>query len=264
MDDFALRALAVGLGIATVSGPLGCFVVWRRMAFFGGTLSHSALLGIALGFMLGIDLTLGVLVVCLAVALLLVRLERNPALGSDTLLGILAHGSLALGLVILGFMENLRVDLMGYLFGDILAVSTIDMLWVIGGSTVILAFLVLLWRPLLAITTHQDLAFVEGVAVKRAQIAFVILLAVAVALAMKAVGILLVTSLLIIPAATARRFSRTPEQMAGISILVGWLAIIAGIFGSFELDTPTGPSIVVAACIMFAISGAVGFSRWRH
>lgn len=264
MDDFALRALMVGLGVAAVSGPLGCFVVWRRMAFFGGTLAHSALLGIALGFLLGIDLTIGVTAICLTVALLLVALERNPALGSDTLLGILAHGSLALGLVVLSFMENLRVDLMGYLFGDILAASYADTLWVVGGGAAVLAVLVWLWKPLLAITTHQDLAFVEGVAVRRTNLAFVVLLAIAVALAMKAVGILLVTSLLIIPAATARRFSRTPEQMAGFSVLVGWLAVLCGILGSFELDTPTGPSIVVAVCLLFAISGVLGASRWRR
>ncbi|MCG8507798.1 MAG: metal ABC transporter permease [Rhodospirillales bacterium] len=261
MDEFALRALAVGLGIAAVSGPLGCFVVWRRMAFFGGTLAHSALLGVALGFLMGIDLTIGVVAVCLVVAILLVVLERNPALGSDTLLGILAHGSLALGLVILTFIENLRIDLMGYLFGDILAVSDADVVWVAGGGAAILGVLAYLWRPLLAITTHEDLAFVEGVPVKRTRIAFVVLLALAVALAMKAVGILLVTSLLIVPAAAARSLSRTPEQMAGYSALIGCLAVLTGILGSFELDTPTGPSIVVSACLLFALSGAL---KLRH
>lgn len=264
MNDFALRALIVGLGVAAVSGPLGCFVIWRRMAFFGGTLAHSALLGIALGFLLGIDLTLGIVVVCISTALLLVMLERNPSLGSDTLLGILAHGALALGLVALTFLENVRVDLMGYLFGDILAVSRTDIMWVLGGGVAILVALVQLWRPLLAITVHRDLAFVEGVPVTRVRIAFVLLLALAVALAMKAVGILLVTSLLIIPAAVARRFSRTPEQMALLAIGVGWLSVAGGIWGSFEADTPTGPTIVVSACILFALSGLVGVLKQRR
>jgi len=264
MSDFALRALLVGLGVAAVSGPLGCFVVWRRMAFFGGTLAHSALLGIALGFLLGIDLTLGIIAVCIATALLLVLLERNPSLGSDTLLGLLAHGALALGLVALTFLQGVRVDLMGYLFGDILAVSQTDVYWVLGGGAAILAALTWLWRPLLAVTVHRDLAFVEGVPTTRVRIAFVLLLALAVALAMKAVGILLVTSLLIIPAAASRRLARTPEQMALLSVLAGWLSVGGGIWGSFQADTPTGPTIVVAACILFGLSGLAGFVKGRH
>lgn len=264
IDDFGLRALVVGLGVACFTGPLGCFVVWRRMAFFGGTLAHSALLGVALGFLLGIDVTLGVAAVGISVALMLVVLERSRTLGSDTILGILAHGALALGLVALAFMENVRIDLMGYLFGDILAVSNADLIWVYGGGLAILGALVFLWRPLLAITVHRDLAFVEGVPVTRVKTAFVLLLALAVALAMKVVGILLVTSLIIIPAAVARRFARTPEQMAVLAILIGWASVGAGIWGSFSADTPTGPTIVVAACLFFAVSGIAGLFMPRR
>ena len=261
MDDFALRALIVGWGVAAVTGPLGCFVVWRRMAFFGGTLAHSALLGVALGFLLGVDPTIGIVAVGVSVALMLVALERSKTLGSDTILGILAHGALALGLVVLAFMDNVRIDLMGFLFGDILAVSKTDLIWVCGGGAAILCALAYIWRPLLAITVHRDLAFVEGVSVTRVKTAFVLLLALAVALAMKVVGILLVTSLIIIPAALARGFARTPEQMAVFAVLAGWLSVGAGIWGSFTFDTPTGPTIVVAACVLFALSGIFRMRR---
>ncbi|MDX9859776.1 MAG: metal ABC transporter permease [Rhodospirillales bacterium] len=264
MDDFALRALAAGCGVALVSGPLGCFVVWRRMAFFGGALSHSALLGVALGFLLGIDLTIGTVAVCVAVALLLILLERSPTLSGDTLLGILAHGALALGLVVLSFLDAVRIDLMGYLFGDILAVTAADIAWIYGAGAVVMAMLALLWKPLLAITVHADLAVVEGVPVTRVRIAFVLLLAVVVALAMKVVGILLVTSLIIIPAAAARRFARTPEQMAGFAAALGCAAVAAGIWGSFAADVPTGPAIVVAACVVFAGCGAVSALNGRR
>ncbi len=165
---------------------------------------------------------------------------------------------MALGLVALAFLENVRVDLMGYLFGDILAVSSADIAWVLGGGAIVLVALAVIWRPLLAITIHRDLAFVEGVPVTRIQVAFVLLLAVAVALAMKAVGILLVTSLLIVPAAVARRFARTPEQMALMAIVIGWVSVAGGLWGSFSVDTPTGPSIVVFACALFALAGAWG------
>jgi len=257
MDEFLLRALLAGLGVALVAGPLGAFVVWRRMAYFGDTLAHSALLGVALAYLLSINLGLGVLIACVAVALILLALQRQQRLASDTLLGILAHTALSLGLVTLAFLETLRVDLMGFLFGDILAVGWRDVALIWAGGLVVLGALALLWRPLLAITVHEELAQVEGVPVVRVRLALTLLLAVVVALAMKVVGILLITSLLIIPAAAARRFSRTPEAMAALAALAGCLAVTGGLAGSLRFDTPAGPSVVVAAALLFALTGLV-------
>lgn len=254
MDDFLLRALLGGLGVALIAGPFGSFVVWRRLAYFGDTLAHSALLGVAVGFLLQINLTLGVLAICQLVALLLFFGQRQRQLASDTLLGILAHGALSLGLVSLAFMETVRVDLMAYLFGDILAITTFDLLWIFGGGGLALIGLLLIWQPLLSITIHEDLARVEGVAVDRINWIFLGLIALSVALMMKVVGMLLVTSLLIIPAATARRFAAGPEWMALLASLIGCCAVGGGLYGSFLWDTPTGPSIVVAACLLFMFS----------
>ncbi|MEJ1298214.1 MAG: zinc ABC transporter permease subunit ZnuB [Candidatus Sedimenticola sp. (ex Thyasira tokunagai)] len=254
MDDFMLRALVAGLGVALVAGPLGVFVVWRRMAYFGDTLAHSALLGVALGFLLGINLNLAVVVVAVTIALLLLGLQNSPQLASDTLLGILAHSALSLGLVVMAFQEDVRVDLMGYLFGDILAVSAIDLLWVWGGGVTALLLLVMIWHPLLALTVHEELARVEGVAVTRVQLVFMLMIALVIAVSMKIVGVLLITSMMIIPAATARRFSRTPEQMAGVAAATGAIAVLLGLAGSWYWDTPAGPSVVVAAALLFSLS----------
>ncbi len=252
MDDFLWRALAAGLALAVVAGPLGSFVVWRRMAYFGDALAHSALLGIALGFLLGIRLHFGILAVCAVLAVLLVVLRSRQRLASDTVLGILAHSALSLGLVAIAFMEGLRVDLMGYLFGDILAVSDHDLYWIFGGGALVVAGLAAIWRPLLAVTIHEEMARVEGVRVIPIQLAFMGLMALVIALAMQVVGILLVTSLLIIPAATARAFARTPEQMAVLASVTGCLAVALGLGGSLRWDLPTGPAIVVAAAALFA------------
>ena len=146
MPDFIVRAILAGIGVAMVAGPLGAFVVWRRMAYFGDTLSHSALLGVALGFLLGVDLNLAVVLLCVGVALVFVALQQQRRLAGDTLLGILSHSALSLGLVALAFLETVRVDLMGYLFGDILAVSLGDLAWIYGGGAVVLAAMVALWR----------------------------------------------------------------------------------------------------------------------
>ncbi len=264
MDDFLLRALAGGFGVAVIAGPLGAFVVWRRMAYFGDTLAHAALLGVALGFLLGIDINLGIVAVCAAVAVILVALQRRQPLAGDTLLGILSHGGLALGLIAVAFLESPRVDLMSYLFGDILAVSARDIAWVYGGGAVVAAALAFLWRPLLAATVHEELARVEGVPVTAVRLAFMVLLAIVVALAMKVVGVLLVTSLLIIPAAAARRLAASPEQMAALAAVAGCAAVAGGLWGSFTFDTPSGPSIVVAALVLFVVGALAPAVRPRR
>lgn len=261
LDDFLVRALLGGVGVALVAGPFGSFLVWRRLAYFGDTLAHSALLGVAVGFLLDINLTLGVLLVCLLLAGLLFCGQRQKRLASDTLLGILAHGALALGLVVLACLPQVRVDLMAYLFGDILALGGRDLLWIYGGGGLALAGLCYIWRPLLALTVHEDLARVDGWPVDRVNGAYFALVALVVAIMMKVVGLLLVTALLIIPAATARRFAGSPEQMALFASAIGALAVGGGLYGSFTWDTPAGPSIVVAACLLFVLTGLLPVSN---
>ncbi|MES9943319.1 MAG: metal ABC transporter permease, partial [Candidatus Thiodiazotropha sp. 6PLUC7] len=233
VDDFLLRALAAGVGVAMVAGPLGVFVVWRRMAYFGDTLAHSALLGVALGFLLGINLNLSVILLSIVLALILVAMNRNQHLSHDTQLGILAHSALSLGLVVMAFQSSVRIDLMGYLFGDILAVTATDLLWVWGGGFVVLLVLMLIWRPLLSLTVHEELAQVEGVPVTAVRLAFMLLIALVIAVSMKIVGVLLITSMMIIPAASARSFSRTPEQMALFAGLLGIVSVMLGLAGSW-------------------------------
>lgn len=253
MDDFLLYALVGGLGVAIIAGPLGSFVVWRRMAYFGDTLAHSALLGVALGFVFQINLNLAVVASCVLLALLLVALQRQRLVATDTLLGIMAHSTLSLGLVAIALLDNVRVDLLAYLFGDLLAITTQDIYWIFGGGALVLLLLWRLWDGLLAITINEELAQVEGVPVARLRLTLMLLIAVVIAAAMKIVGILLITSLLIIPAAAARRLSRTPEQMACLAALLGCLAVVAGLAASWRWDTPAGPSVVVAALAEFLL-----------
>ena len=254
LDDFFVRALVAGAGIALTTGPLGCFIVWRRMAYFGDTMAHSALLGVALSLLLDLNLMLAVFAVAAGVSLLLLLLQRIGSLSADALLGILSHASLSVGLVLLAFMTWVRVDLVGFLFGDILAVSRgdIDIIW--GGGILVLVALAAIWRPLVASTVSEDIAEAEGLDPRRARLFFMLLLALVIAIAMKIVGILLITSLLIIPAAAARRFSRSPEIMAVLAAVVGMIAVVGGLFGSLHFDTPSGPSIVVAALLLFVAS----------
>lgn len=254
MPDFLLYALCAGLLLALVAGPLGSFVVWRRMAYFGDTLAHSALFGVALGLLFDINLALAVIVGCLLLAFVLVALQRRQPLASDTILGILAHSTLSLGLVTLSFMDSVRVDLMGYLFGDLLAVSALDLVWIGAGSFIVLVCMIALWRPLLAITVHEELAQVEGLPVAQLRLVLMVLMALVIAVAMKIVGVLLITSLLIIPAAAAQRHARSPEHMALGATVVGMLSVCAGLAMSWHYDTPAGPSIVVCAAGVFLIS----------
>ena len=254
LDDFFARALIAGVGLALMTGPLGCFIVWRRMAYFGDTMAHSALLGVALSLLMQFNLMLSVFLVAAGVSLLLLLLQRRGGLSADALLGILSHATLAIGLVMVAFMTWVRIDLVSFLFGDILAVTEadIDMIW--GGGILVLFAIVYLWRPLLASTVNPDLAEAEGLRPERARLFFMLLMALVIAIAMKIVGIMLITSLLIIPAATARRFSSTPEIMAVLASLIGAAAVVGGLFGSLHFDTPSGPSIVVGALVLFVFS----------
>ncbi len=251
LDDFLTRAAIAGVGAAVLAAPLGCFVVWRRMAYFGETVAYSGLLGVALGFLLGIDLTLGVISTAIAMALLLAGFQGLRAVPYDTLLGILAHSSLAAGLIAASLTGGARLDLMGYLFGDILAVSKADIAWIWGGAAAVLGVLFWLWRPLLSVTVNEELAAAEGVPVRPTETAFILLIAIAVALAMKVIGILLITSLMIFPAAVARPFAKTPEQMAVLAGIAATAAVLGGLFLSLKLDTAAGPSIVLALAVLF-------------
>ena len=254
LDDFFVRALLAGVGVALVAGPLGCFIVWRRLAYFGDTLSHAALLGVALALLLQLDITAGVFAVSAGVAVALLVLQRRAQVSSDALLGLLSHSALAIGLVALAFMTWVRVDLMGFLFGDILAVSVRDITIIWLGGAAVLGVLAAIWRPLFAATVSPELAQAEGVAPERANIIFMLLMSGVIAIAMKVVGVLLITAMLIIPAATARQFSSGPEQMAVLAAVVGAISVVAGLFGSLHWDTPSGPSIVVAAFVLFVIA----------
>lgn len=262
LDDFFWRALIGGLGVALVAGPLGCFVVWRRMAYFGDTLAHSALLGIALSFLISVPLHAGVVITCVVLSVALVLFSRIRALATDTLLGILSHSALAIGLVTLSFMPDVRVDLTGLLFGDLLAMSREDLVWIYGGAALILILLTSLWQGLLMSTIHPELAQVEGLPVERLRLVLVLMFSVVIAVAMKIVGVLLITALLIIPAATARRLAHNPEHMVGLAMVFGSVAVTGGLSLSWHLDTPAGPSAVVTAFLTFlAVYGLAGRAR---
>ena len=254
MDDVLVRALIAGCGVAAIAGPLGSFVVWRRMAFFGDTLAHSALLGAAVGTVSGFGGNAGIVVVGVVVAVLLVTFRRDRRLAGDTALGILSHGSLALGLVALAIIGKEEVDIPALLFGDIMSVTPSDIAWIYGVGAAVGGVLIWLWRPLLASTVDEELATVEGVPVDAVGFAYMIMLVAVVALSMKVVGVLLVTALLIIPAAAARLLARSPERMAALASVTGCLAVACGLSGSLAFDAPSGPSIVVAALALFALA----------
>lgn len=254
LDDFFVRALIAGIGIALVAGPLGCFVVWRRLSYYGDTLAHSAVLGVSLGVFLEINITATVFFVALVISGLLIFLQKRGGLASDALLGLLSHSALALGLVALAFMSWVRIDLQALLFGDILSVSKSDITSVWVGGGIVLCVLLMIWRELFAATVNDELARAEGMNPDKANIIFMVLMALIIALSMKIVGVLLITALLIIPAATARRLAVSPEQMAIMSAVIGVIAVVGGLYSSLHWDTPSGPSIVVMALVLFVLT----------
>ncbi|MEZ9467813.1 zinc ABC transporter permease subunit ZnuB [Vibrio breoganii] len=254
MIEFLLPSLLAGFGIAIIAGPLGSFVVWRKMAYFGDTLAHASLMGLALGFLLDINLYLALVVCCMALAIILVTLQRQRLVATDTLLGILAHSALSLGLIAVSFLDNVRIDLMGYLFGDLLSVNNYDVMFIYMGATVVMLLLVAFWRPLLSSTVNEELAAVEGVNISLMRLLIMLMIGLVIAVGMKFVGALIISSLLIIPAATARRLCRSPEQMAIMASIIGMICVCTGLSMSWFYDTPAGPSVVVSATVLFLLA----------
>ena len=260
LDDFMTRATLAGIGVAFAAAPLGCFVVWRRMAYFGDATAHAAILGVALSLAFEVSIFSGVLAVALIMALTVTLLaERGYAM--DTLLGVLAHSALAFGLVAVSFLSGIRIDLMAYLFGDILAVSRLDLLVIWGGAVCVVALIAWRWSALLTSTLNDELAYASAIDPKREQLILTLSLAITVAVAIKVVGVLLIAALLIIPAAAARGLARTPESMAIIAAAIGAVSAIGGLRGAYIFDTPAGPSIVCVAAILFAGLNLFG---WRN
>ena len=250
LDDFLFRAVLAGIGVAIAAAPLGCFVVWRRMAFFGDATAHAAVLGVALSLALSMSVFAGALLVALVMAVAVSTLSgRGHAV--DTLLGVLSHSALALGLVAVSFLDGVRVDLMAYLFGDILSVSKAEVGLIWGAAGLVMALLAWRWSALLMATLNPDLARASGINPKREEIVLTLALAIVVAVAIKLVGALLIGAMLLIPAATARTLTRTPEAMAFAACGIGALCVLGGVYLSMQADTPTGPSIVCAAFLGF-------------
>jgi zinc transport system permease protein len=252
LDDFLVRAGLAAVGLSLATGPLGAFVVWRRMAYFGDATAHAAILGVALALATDLPIGLGTLVVALAMAVTVAGLAAR-GWAMDTTLGVLAHSALAFGLVAISFFPTVRTDLSAYLFGDILAVSRTDLALIWGGALAVLALIAWRWQALLTSTLNEDLAHAAGIRPERERLVLVLALAVVVAVALKVVGALLIAAMLIIPAAAARSLARTPEAMVGVAIAIGAASGLGGLGLSLWQDTPTGPSIIVVAAALFAL-----------
>ncbi len=250
LEPFFLRALAAAIGLALVAAPLGALVVWQRMAYFGETMAQASLLGVALSMAVGTGITVSVLIVAILAALLILLLSRQHVLPLDSVMGLMHHGALAAGVIATAALAGPSVDLLGYLFGDIFAVTNGDLVWIYGGGALVLGVLFMIWQPMLRLAVHEELAIAEGVPGARIKAIFMLLLAMTIAIAIKILGILLVIAFLIVPAAAARPFARTPEQMVAISAVVAVVGVIAGLWFSSRSDAPGGPAIVLVLALL--------------
>jgi zinc transport system permease protein len=264
LEPFLVRALVAGLGLAVVAAPLGCFVVWQRMAYFGETTAQAGLLGVALALALQLDFTLGVLVVAVMVALLLLWFGRQEVVAMDSVLGLLHHAALAAGVIATSMIKGPPVDLMGFLFGDVFAVTQWDVAWILVGGAGVLVLVAWLWQPLLRLAVHEELAAAEGVGRERVRALFTVLLAVTIAVAMKIVGILLVMAFLVVPAVAARPLSASPERMVALTALVAAASVLVGLWLSATFDAPGGPSIVLVMSLLAALSLTAAARKRGH
>jgi zinc transport system permease protein len=254
IPGFIVSAAVAGLLLAVMAGPLGSLIVWRRMAYFGEAMAHATMLGIGLSLVLSINPAIGVVLVCLLLALMLAKLQPRGLLASDTLLGVVSHGALALGLLLVSLSSQPQINLDAFLFGDLLTVSHQDLAYIAIMAALVLVVLSLCWQALVSITVQEELAQIEGINVAFFNTLFLCLVAITIALGIKLLGVILITAMMIMPAASARRMARSPEQMALIAVVFGCLGVLLGLALSFMIDTPTGPSIISANLLLFALS----------
>ena len=253
LDGFIINALIAGICVSIIAGGLGCFVVWKKMAYFGDSLSHSSLLGIAIGISLGLNFTIGTFITCIIFASLLTYLQNKNILSNDTLLGILAHAALSIGIIAIS-ISNQYVNLDAYLFGDILTVTEPETYWFISAAVLVFIILYIIWEKLVLMTIDENIAKSEGINTSLVHSIFLILLVIFVATCVKVVGILLITSMLIIPAAASRQITNSPTKMAFGSGLIAIASVFIGIFSSIIFDIPTGPSIIAILTIIFILT----------
>ena len=252
-DPFILRGILAGIAVALISGLVGCFVVWKRMSYYGESIAHSSLLGVAFAILMGVSINLGVVFTCLLFGILFLWLQHSKVLSSDTLLGVLAHVTLALGIIIIS-LNKIKIDIHAFLFGDILTVSSSD-LWGMYLGVLIAVFLICYnWSSLLLVTIDEDLAKAEGVNTLNINLLFTSILTIVVAISIQIIGLLLITAMLIIPAAASRRLANSPETMALVATFIGIVSVILGVMLSVEIDAPSGPSIVLVSAILFFLS----------
>ena len=252
-DPFIIRGILAGIAVALISGLVGCFVVWRRMSYYGESIAHSSLLGVGLGILMGIGINLGVIFTCLLFGILFLWLQQSKVLSSDTLLGVLAHLALSVGVIVIS-MNRVKIDIHSFLFGDILTVTQNDLWGMYLAVLVVVIIICLNWSSLLLVTIDEDLAKAEGVNPLFINLLLTSILTIVVAVSIQIIGLLLITSMLIIPAAASRRLVNSPETMAVVATVIGILSVIMGIFLSVEIDAPSGPSIVVVSAILFFLS----------
>ncbi len=253
MDETIVRAALAAIGVAVAAGPLGAVVLWRRMVYFGDTISHAALLGVAFALALNLPIFLGVLILALGIAALVLT-SSGQFHHTNTLLGVAAHSSLSLGLVAVALLGGpVDIDLESYLIGDIQSINWRDVAIIWGGGGLSLGLLIWRWRGLLLSSLDQEMARASGENPAREAMFFTVALALLVAVAIQVVGALLITALLIIPAVGARLGAGTPERMVFLAAGIGAGAALLGLAGSWQLDTPTGPTIVVAALALLIL-----------
>ncbi len=260
LDDFLLRSIIAGLMMVSIAAPIGCLMVWQRLAFLSDTLGHAAVLGVGLGLLLQLPPMVGVLGVVLLIVISLSQVVNfNNAL-SETTLAIISNTGLAAGLIIIGLLPENTVSVEAILFGDLLSVTLTDLGMILVTTLVLVFLLKQHWRSFVAVSVSREIAQAEGIQVRKVQLLMYLMIALLVAVMMKVMGVLLIAAMLVIPTSAARMLSNSPERMVIFSAFYGIAALTGGLFSSFQFDWQTGPSIVLSATSLLLVT--LLFVRW--
>lgn len=252
--QFVFIPWACALLSAITAAPLGSIIAWRRLIYFGEALAHSAWLGIALALYFHLPIYLGIWAITALLILLLYLIKRSSHADGNNILGTLSHFMLALGVIALSKMENIRTDLFSYLFGDILNTNSADLALISIVCLFTLAIMYSLWQPLILLTINEDIARTEKPHIHRYEGIFLLLLGLFAGIMIQLLGLLLVMAFLIIPIQTTNRFAHTPEQCILWAAMISAITATLGIIIAYLWDFPVAPSIVSISGICYFLA----------
>ncbi|MFT7086926.1 MAG: zinc transport system permease protein [Rickettsiales bacterium] len=252
-EPLFIKALIAGIGVAIALAPIGVFVLWKKMAYFSDAISHSAIFGLAIATIIAVSPMYGIVLCAVIFCFLMFIIGKQNLYSIDSIIGITSATLLSIGMILLAFFPS-EIELEEYLFGDLLNLENYQITIIYAAAALVVLAISLWFKKLLLSTINPDLAKISGIKTENLELKFLLLTAIIVACLVKIVGIFLITSMMILPAAIGRNFSKTPTHMIFLSLAFAIFSIVGGLFFAVFFNLPSSPAIIGFSALILILS----------